>query len=85
MTKHRGPADAANNGEHIHPTNTSRSRNKGGGVIREAHRGVEGREFHIGGGAKDPFGEPTHEQQRSLEEHAKDVAHGGKMRQRLGR
>ena len=41
-------------------------------MISEALRGTH--EMHIGGGCKDPLGEPTLEQQRNKEERAKDMA-----------
>ena len=73
MSKHdRVPADAANEGRHIHPDNATKGMSKGGRVINEALRGA--REMHIGGGCKNP----PHE--RSLDEHARDVESGGKRR-----
>ena len=73
MTKNtgRGPADAANNGKHVPPENSSRCYSRGGRIIDEAHRGVGG-EMHIGGGRKS-LGEPTLDQQRDKEERAKDL------------
>jgi len=29
---------------------------RGGRIIKEAHRGIEGREMHVGGGCEDPKG-----------------------------
>ena len=69
MKHDRGPADAANNGRHIRPDNTSKSMSRGGRVIGEALRGT--RDMHIGGGCEDPG-------KRSLDQHARDVERGGK-------
>ena len=60
-------------GGYVHAKNSSQSYKASGSVIREAHRGTEGREYHIGGGCKDP-------NERSLPEHFHDVEAGGKKR-----
>ena len=79
MTKHtRGPADAANNGKVIDPTNSSRGLARGGRVIDTAYRGTEGRSFHVSGGCQDPGGEPTLSQRRDREEAAKGYLPGVK-------
>ena len=72
MTKHKsGPCDANNNGRVIDPSNTSIGHARGGRVISESYRGTEGRDFHVGGGCKDPRGEPSLEDRRRSEENAK--------------
>ena len=53
MTKHRGPADASNDGKVIKPANVSQSFARGGGVMRhveEQHR--ENGPHDVSGGAK---------------------------------
>jgi hypothetical protein len=75
MTKreeHRGPADAANNGEHVPAKNITPSHKAGSSIIREALRGTEGRDMHIGGGCKDPGGD------------AKPAREDGDVRRELG-
>ena len=78
MTKHKdgnGPADAANNGQHVAPGNSSRSLSRGGSVISEALRGAG--DMHLAGGCKNPGGEPSLDQQRNKEERAQDDQRAG--------
>ncbi len=63
-----GPAD----GGRI-PANRTPSYKAGGSVIREAQRGTEGRNMHVGGGCKDS-------NERSLDQHASEVEAGGKRK-----